>query len=168
MSPSPQIGAFARLMAGLRRCLSKIRHIARARHIEQFAYVAPLRAQAYVVRRLAAFRKIPAEAIEARALLASQEAKAYADDAVHSLSMALRSMAKILAGTNRRIETLEAAQSEIRDDIRELVVGVEAALREIDAQLDALMRQTATPVQRKTHRPDSTISADAMSAPPKE
>lgn len=164
MNLAPESGAVAKLVA-------RLRYAALAKHIEQRAYAASLKAHAYVVHRIAAFRKIPAEAIEARALLASQEAKAYADEAVHSLSMALRGMTKVLAGINRRIDTLEAAQSETRREILDLstdVVDVETALREIDAQLGALMRHTDMPVPPHTHGRRPPISTDSRSARPKK
>lgn len=131
MNSAPGKGVFAKLLARLPRRLTDARYTALAKHIEQRASVASLEAHAYVVHRLAAFRKVPAEAIEARALLASQEAKAYADDAVHSLSMALRGMAKVLARINRRINALETAQSETRGEILDLtqaLQGLEKAL----------------------------------------
>ncbi|MFC4256569.1 hypothetical protein GRI97_09420 [Altererythrobacter xixiisoli] len=95
------------------------------KHIEQRVYAAALKAHTYVAHRITAFRIVPAEAIEARALLASQEAKAYADDAVHSLSMALRGMAKVMAGMNQRIDTLEAVHSETREEILNLARAVQ-------------------------------------------
>jgi hypothetical protein len=86
--------------------------------------------------------------LEARARLASQEAKAYADSSIGSLSMALRGMSRVVLGLSRRLDGIErsssradAAPANAREP--DTVLDLKADLRRIEGMVQDLAARLA-------------------------
>jgi len=109
-----------------------------ARRIEERAQFTRLEAQAYIDHRLESLADqapLTGEHLERRGLLATQEARAYADQAVGSISLAVRGIANAVVELKRMQETQSRELERLQFQVAKAGNGIEERLARLQSEV---------------------------------